>query len=41
MLETHTDTHGAFRKPTSVICNKYALLIRMFQKRVVLFIVEW
>jgi len=26
------DTQGAFRKPTSIICNRYALLRRVFRK---------
>ena len=34
----HTSLQGTFRKPTSIICNRYALLRRMFRKWVCRFI---
>jgi len=29
---TRNDTQGAFPKPTSIICNRYALLRKMIRK---------
>jgi len=41
MSETRKmDTQGAFRKPKSIICNRYALLGTV-SECAVLFIVQW